>query len=133
MGRPRVPDGEKRLRGTLRADRAVKAAAVSEPAGHAPPPPPHLKGEGRACWVAVTSQFRYTPDLLDLLVTGCEQRTLYSKARAQVEREGLTITNAAGIVRPHPAAQIGRDALKEYRAIMAQLGVRGSNSESDDA
>ena len=132
MGRPRLPDGVKRLRGTLRPDRARQSAPDSAPADGPAPAPAHLKGEGRACWIAVTSQYRYTPDLLDLLETACEQRSLYSKARAQVEKEGLTIENAAGVVRPHPAAQIGRDALKEYRAIMAQLGVR-AGLEVEDA
>ena len=130
MGRPRVPDGVKRLRGTFRPDRAMTPAAIAQ--AIAPPAPTHLKGEGRECWQAVTSQWQYSPDLLALLVTGCEQRQLYARALAQVNREGMTITNAAGVVRPHPAAQIARDALKEYRTIMAQLGVRGT-TESDNA
>jgi len=132
MGRPRLDDSEKRLRGTLRLDRARKPTAILAGTGGPAPAPSHLTGEGRALWIAVTSQLGYTPDLLDLLEVACEQRSVYSKAQRQVEREGLTITNAAGVVRPHPASTLGRDALKEYRAILAQLGVRG-NSEVEDA
>jgi len=133
MGRPRVSDALKRARGTFRPDRAVKASSGSEAESVPPPPPSHLKRVGKECWLAVTSQCHYTSDLLGLLVTGCEQRQLYAKALDVVNSEGLTITNAAGVVRPHPAAGIARDALKEYRAIMAQLGIRGGTVEGDDA
>ncbi len=131
MGRPRLSNDVKALRGTSRADRMLKVLPDSSPSEGPPPPRPHLKGEGRQCWIDMTSQYSYTDDLLNLLETGCEQRQLYSQAFAQVEREGLTITNAQGVVRPHPAAATGRDALKEYRTIMAQLGIRGGSEGSN--
>lgn len=131
MGRPRVSEGLKALRGTSRPDRARKATAPLGGTGGPAPAPAHLRGEGKALWDAVTAEFQYSADLLNLLAAACEMRDLYSRARRQVELEGLTVTNAAGVMRPHPAAAIGRDALVQCRTLLGQLGVRGSGG--DDA
>lgn len=130
VARPRLADTEKALRGTLRRDRMAIVSPGSLREDGPPPAPGHLQREGKALWCNVSGEYRYSPDFLALLTLACEQQDVYAMARDQMQREGLTIMNAAGIVRPHPAYAISRDALKECRTLLSQIGVRASGADN---
>jgi P27 family predicted phage terminase small subunit len=64
-------------------------------------------------------------DGLPILRAGLEQLDMYDQARAQLQREGLTIAHPeTGAIRAHPAAGIAKDALSAFRQCFRQLGLQ---------
>ena len=88
-----------------------------------PKPPPGLSKRARGIWQSITSDWVLGPEALPILRAGLEQMDLYDLALKQLKKDGLTVETGTGMLRAHPAAKIGQDALSSFRQCFRQLGL----------
>jgi P27 family predicted phage terminase small subunit len=74
-----------------------------------PPPPEHLSASAAAWWRTTTERFVLEAHHLKLLQLACESWDRCQAARAQLDKDGLTVASERGDVRPHPCIAIERD------------------------
>lgn len=74
-------------------------------------------------WRDVTEEWVMGAESLPLLRAALESWDLYQKCRAQVMSEGATIQTGGGMVRQHPAAKVGNDALTQFRQCFRLLNL----------
>jgi len=95
--------------------------------GGAAPPPPEppadLSPEAADVWRAVVAAWILGPEELLVLRGALESWDLYQDARATLRAEGTTIPSGGGGMKRHPAALVGRDAFRDYRSALGELGV----------
>lgn len=88
-----------------------------------PAPPSHLSDEAADMWRDITEKWLIGPDALPLLRAGLESWDLYQRCREEVSRDGPTVSTGQGMIRQHPAARVGTDALTAFRQCFRQLGL----------
>lgn len=88
-----------------------------------PPPPSHLSSESSEAWRAILAEFVLGPEELLNLAGTLECWDLYREARAVVQREGSVVETGSGGPKRHPAVLVARDALRDYRSGIRELGV----------
>lgn len=123
-GRPRKPDAQKRHDGD-RKDR-INGDAPRPPEG-LPEPPDHLDELGRAAFLRV-GQHLHGMQVLSLadgeaLALYAQNYSLWRRASAQVDREGLLVATGTGSVKPHPLLAVANEAQRAMARILAQCGL----------
>lgn len=88
-----------------------------------PPPPGHLSDEAKQAWTAILAEYVLGPEELLNLSGTLESWDLYRSARVTVQRDGAVVEAASGALKRHPAVLVCRDALRDYRAGIRELGV----------
>jgi hypothetical protein len=78
--------------------------------------------ESRQLWQAINRRWALDEAALPLLAAGLECRDRYRAAAAEIARDGPTVGSEGGR-RVHPAHQVARDNLREFRQIMRQLNL----------
>lgn len=89
-----------------------------------PPPPDGMSEDARGVWRAAVDIWVLGPEELLTLRGALESWDLYARARDRLSREGTVVESDSGAVKRHPAAIVARDALRDYRAGMAELGIQ---------
>ena len=97
-----------------------------------PKPPKELSLEARRFWSKVVEEFAVNdPAGRMIIATACEAFERMRQAQEILSREGLTVTDRYGQVKPHPCASIERDsrssmlsALKALRLDVEPLNAR---------
>lgn len=85
-------------------------------------PPDHLRTAGRELWTRVCHEYGITDSGgLALLGQACDAVDRASAAREQLQRDGLTVPDARGGIRAHPANAIEQGAWSAVRAALRQL------------
>lgn len=87
------------------------------------PAPAHLTARAKKLWRSIVNEWVLDDGALPLLRAGLEQLDLYDRARAQLDREGLTIETGQGMRRAHPCHKVAQDALASFRQCFRQLGL----------
>ena len=77
--------------------------------------PLRLSPEAQELYDQIDSQWTLTPPVRALLRIACEAITKAGDAESITAREGMTIGDAKGAAKPHPAALLSRD----YRSLAA--------------
>lgn len=85
--------------------KSAKIVALHE--GTRPEPPAGLGSHGVALWRTITAEYVIddAPGL-EILRGACEAIDRAETAKAEVLRDGMTVTNATGSLRPHPALAV---------------------------
>jgi P27 family predicted phage terminase small subunit len=86
-------------------------------------PPAHLSPSARQWWQTTVEGYVLQEHHLRLLQLACEAWDEAQKARAQVEREGLTVSGREGGMRPHPCIAIERDARLAVARLVRELDL----------
>jgi hypothetical protein len=70
-------------------------------------PPEHLSERSSEFWRAMVADFTLDDaPARELLLRACEAMDRADQARIVLDRDGLTVTDRYGQIRPHPAASI---------------------------
>lgn len=88
-----------------------------------PTPPAHLSGQARECWRAILVEYVLGPEELMALEGTLEAWDLYREARTTLREEGHVVATGSDGMKRHPAVLVARDALRDYRAGIRELGV----------
>ena len=88
-----------------------------------PEPPAHLSPSARQWWKTTVETYVLLEHHLRLLQLACEAWDEAQKARAQLEREGLTLPGREGGIRPHPCVAIERDARLAVARLVRELDL----------
>lgn len=88
-----------------------------------PPPPDHLSAQAAECWRAILADYVLGPEELLNLSGTLASWDLYSEARETLREEGAVVATGSGGMKRHPSVLIARDALRDYRAGIRELGV----------
>ena len=87
-------------------------------------PPEHLSARSTAFWEAVVTAYVIDdPPALELLRRACEASDRADQARAELDRDGVTITTRHGEQRVHPAVAVERDARNAVRVLLRELRI----------
>jgi P27 family predicted phage terminase small subunit len=86
-------------------------------------PPRHLSKESKKIWQNITEGWVMEMDGLVLLQVALEAWDRIQAARAEVDRDGLIITDPSGRRRPHPGLQIEKDQKLVLLKAWRQLGL----------
>lgn len=89
-----------------------------------PEPPPGLSEQAAETWRAVLEDWVLSSEELLVLQGALESWDLYREARANLRESGPVSRNSdSGAVKRNPAALVARDALRDYRDGIRQLGL----------
>jgi P27 family predicted phage terminase small subunit len=88
-----------------------------------PSPPPHLSESAAQLWRTTVATYVLAEHHLRLLQLTCEAWDRVQAARAQLDREGLTIATREGGIRPHPAVAIERDSRLAVARLLRELDL----------
>lgn len=89
-----------------------------------PSPPADLSDAGACVWREVVETWDLAPTALELLARGLADLDLERKAREQVRREGIVVTNpTSGATRAHPAIAVAHACLRSARLIFSHLDL----------
>jgi P27 family predicted phage terminase small subunit len=88
-----------------------------------PQPPGHLSPSARQWWQTTVETYVLQEHHLRLLQLLCESWDEAQKARAQLEREGLTVPGREGGIRSHPCVTIERDARLAVARLLRELDL----------
>lgn len=91
--------------------------------GELPDPPAHLSERSAGIWREICAAWVIDVDALPILRAALEQLDLYDQARAELDRDGLTVATGQGMLRAHPAHKISQDALASFRQCFRQLAL----------
>jgi hypothetical protein len=96
--------------------------------GTAPKPPSGLGRAGGRLWAAIHSEYDITDEpSLAILRSACECADRAESAKAEVERDGLTVSSKTGSLRPHPALAVEAT----FRGlVLRHLNALGVNTEA---
>jgi P27 family predicted phage terminase small subunit len=84
--------------------------------------PSHLGRGGRRLWRAIVRAYELEPHHLAILRAAAEAQDRMDAARAEIERDGLTIAGRYG-PRAHPAVAIERDSRQALYRGLRELGL----------
>lgn len=89
-----------------------------------PDPPDHLSEEAEEMWRAIVEEWVLGPDGLPLLKAAVECFDRYREAADLLREEGPVLRNPdSGHAHAHPAHQVARDNLREFRQCFRQLNL----------
>lgn len=91
-----------------------------------PPPPDGLSEQAAETWRAVLSEWVLSAEELLTLQGALESWDAYRQARRVLGEEGPVLEADSGAVKRHPAALVARDALRDYRDGIRQLGLEST-------
>jgi len=105
------------------------AAELSVIPVHQPPPkrdapsapPDHLQPATKAWWQSITAEFQLEKYQFAVLQSAAEAWDLYRHALTELNKHGLTFTDAKGMVRARPEAAIARDARTSFLRALREL------------
>lgn len=103
---------------------AVDGRKRAEDGDDVPDPPPGLSEQAKATWRAVLDEWFLSAEELLTFQGALEAWDLYREARAELMDEGpVTVNPESGTRKRNPAALVARDALRDYRDGIRQLGL----------
>lgn len=88
----------------------------------APEPPEGLSDQAAGVWRAVLDGWVLAPEEELVLQGALEAWDTYLEARALLQRDGAVVQGDGNLKR-HPAALVARDAFRDYRAALRELGI----------
>ena len=89
-----------------------------------PEAPGHLSEDSRRTWKELIENFDISdPEGLDILRFGLEARDRATRAREEIDRQGMTMQDKWGQTKPHPLLPVERDARSSYLSALKQLGL----------
>lgn len=88
-----------------------------------PPAPAHLAPDTRAWWVQVQEHFELEPHHVRLLTLAAEAWDRTQQARAQIDRDGITVQTGEGGLKAHPAVAIERDSRLAFARLLRELDL----------
>jgi P27 family predicted phage terminase small subunit len=88
-----------------------------------PAPPAHLSASARHWWETTVALYELQEHHLRLLQLACEAWDRAQQARAQIDRDGLTVSTADGGIRVHPCIAIERDSRLGFARILRELDL----------
>jgi P27 family predicted phage terminase small subunit len=86
-------------------------------------PPDHLSSATRRWFVQVCEDYALEPHHRLILTGSAEAWDRKERARRTIKREGLFYTDRFGQPKAHPAADVERQALDQFRAMLRELGL----------
>jgi phage terminase small subunit len=91
-----------------------------------PAAPKHLSDESRTLWCEIVQTFVLEGYQLRTLRLACEAYDLAQQARELLAKEGLTITDRYGVIKPHPAGHaVSRCAVNQPSLAKCHLALVG--------
>jgi P27 family predicted phage terminase small subunit len=99
------------------------AASAAAPPRKLPSSPAHLSKDASAWWGEVVRDFNMEPHHLRLLQAACEAWDRCQQARRAVAEQGLTFTDASGVIKANPAVSIERDARTLFARLVRELNL----------
>jgi P27 family predicted phage terminase small subunit len=88
-----------------------------------PEPPAHLSESSRQWWETTLALYELQEHHLRLLQLACEAWDRAQQARAQIDRDGLTVSTADGGIKTHPCIAIERDSRLGFARILRELDL----------
>lgn len=86
--------------------------------------PSHLSKEAKSTWKKIISAYQIEDEAgLKILRTACEAFDRAQKCREQIDRDGLTVEDAKGQIKPHPLLPIERDSRQGFLAGLKALNL----------
>jgi P27 family predicted phage terminase small subunit len=87
-------------------------------------PPRNLSGPSKTLWERIRSEYAIADSGgLAILTSACEAHARMGQAAEMLKREGLTIRDARGALRPHPALKIETDNRAQFLAAIKLLSL----------
>ena len=83
----------------------------------------HLSAAMRGFYRAIGRKYQLAPHHKKLLMAACEAHDEMTTANDRVRREGQTVVDRHGQVRPHPCVAISRDARTSFARLIRELGL----------
>jgi phage terminase small subunit len=86
--------------------------------------PGHLSAEAKLIWKELTSEYAVEDaGGLAILKTGLEAYDRATGARLAIDKEGLTIPDRFGALKPHPLLACERDARAQWLAALKAMNL----------
>lgn len=95
--------------------------------------PEHLSEEMRAWWKRIVRAWRFSPHHLKVLQAACESWDRMVEARALLKKDGLTVTDRFGQLKPHPAFAIERDSRIAFVRCVRELALADEDLPPEDS
>jgi len=87
-------------------------------------PPNYLSAQAKRIWTKIIETYEIEDiAALTILKTACDSFDRAEKARKQLDKEGITVTDRWGQQKSHPAASIERDARAQFLAALKALRI----------
>ena len=86
------------------------------------PTPDHLSAEAAQWWRSVVEAYQLEPHHMKLLRLACEAYDRTQQARAEIDRDGITVP-AGESVKAHPAVAIERDSRLAFARILREMDL----------
>ena len=93
--------------------------------------PRHLSADMTTWWRSLTRRYRFGPQHLRVLACAAEAWDRKETAREMIAAAGLTVTNRAGEIKPHPAVAIERDARIAFVRAVRELALADDDLPAD--
>jgi P27 family predicted phage terminase small subunit len=87
------------------------------------PAPAHLSPSAQQWWQTTVEAYVLEEHHLRLLQLCCEAWDRAQAARAQLDREGLTVLGREGGIRPHPCIAVERDSRLAVARLVRELDL----------
>ena len=88
-----------------------------------PTAPKHLSGQATADWKRFHTEYQLDIDCRDILLEMLEATDRKREAQAELKRDGITIKNRFGELRPHPACAVERDCRLQILRCLRAVGL----------
>jgi P27 family predicted phage terminase small subunit len=95
-------------------------------------PPVWLGKVAREYWRRIAKCVTVTQSNQDALALLCDGLDLYRTAKAETERDGITVPGYGNTVRPHPALAIQRQAFDQIFKSAKLLGLGQTTGQIQD-
>jgi phage terminase small subunit len=93
--------------------------------------PAHLSPAMAAWWRSLCRRYKFQPQHLRVLEAACDSWDRTVAARAEVLRDGLTVPNRFGELRPHPSLATERDNRIAFVRCVRELALADDDLPRD--